>query len=492
MGDFMVKIKIIDNDKTTIINVSKGSNLLDVLRKHGYYISASCGGKGTCKKCKVKYLNKDILSCQTVITEDMTVELNTNISTGLEEMLSRTYEVEEQNGYGIAFDLGTTTIAAYLMNLQTGSEIGSYSVLNTQASYGADVVSRIQQCEAGFLQELNTIIVKQFNDIINHFQNQAMVDKIEKIVVSANTTMLHILANVNPSSLGKAPFKPQFIERKEFSGAELKINVNKVILLPSISAYIGSDIVSGMLAIDISHKKGNLLFVDMGTNGEIILKTDDAMYGTSTAAGPAFEGAKIEFGTGGIPGAISKVSLHNQELKLTTIDNKQAIGICGSALVEIISLLIKEAIIDETGLLQSSNNLVKHDKFYLDSNIYISQRDIREFQLAKSAIASGIKTLVGYAGLTLDAIDKIYLAGGFGFYLNKGSAISVGLLPKEFKGKQVVVVGNSSGEGAKMALINAKYLRDCDNIYRQVEVVELANNKVFADYFIENILFEIN
>jgi uncharacterized 2Fe-2S/4Fe-4S cluster protein (DUF4445 family) len=490
----MPKITVINKNEKSEITANVGDNLLDILRKNGFYIEAACGGTGSCKKCQVKSLGVTMLSCQTTITADMIIEISSNIGSGLLKSVKKTYDVEIKNGYGIAIDLGTTTLAAYLINLETGEVLDSKSILNAQASYGADVITRIKKCSEGYLKDLFSTIRFQFNEIIRGFKKSHQILEIETIIVAANTTMLHILAGVDPTSLGVAPFTPVFLERLEIPGNDINIDAKKVILLPSISAYLGSDVVAGILACDMASATQNIILADIGTNGEIVLKTTNNMYGVSTAAGPAFEGAKIECGVGGIPGAISQVKLENKKLKIETIDNQPVIGICGSGLIDIISLLVSEGIIDETGSFDSDadsdlNVYLKNDRFYLGDNIYLSQKDIREFQLAKSAIASGIQVLVESANLKLEDIDKVYLAGGFGFYINQENAIHIGLLPKAMK-HRIVSVGNTSGLGAKMALLNSNYLQECDKIAKLVYAIELSNNPKFTEYFIDNMLFE--
>lgn len=490
----MPKITVINNKKKFEITANVDENLLDVLRKNGFYIEAACGGTGICKKCRVKVSGITMLSCQTTITGDMTIELTSKLGTGLLKSVQKTYDIEKKVGYGVALDLGTTTLAAYLINLETGKVLDSKSILNAQASYGADVITRIKKCSEGNLENLFSIIRLQFNEIINTFKETHQIVEIETMIVAANTTMLHILAGVDPTPLGAAPFTPVFLERLTISGVGINIDAKEVILLPSISAYLGSDVVAGILACDMVSATQNIILADIGTNGEIILKTANGMYGVSTAAGPAFEGAKIECGVGGIPGAISQVKLENKKLMIETIDNQPAIGICGSGLIDIISLLVSEGIIDETGSFADDVNsdwnvYLKNNRFYLDDSIYLSQKDIREFQLAKSAIASGIQVLIESANLKLEDIDKIYLAGGFGFYINQENAINIGLLPKVMK-HRIISVGNTSGLGAQMALLNSNYLDECDKIAKLVFVIELSNNPKFTEYFIDNMFFE--
>ena len=389
--------------------------------------------------------------------------------------------------------MGTTTIAAYLVNFETGVEIGRISNQNLQSSFGADIISRIKSASEGLLETIHKVVIDQVNKIIQEFSIKYKIPEIKKVVFAANTTMLHLLAKVDPTSIGIAPYLAQFLERKVYFGGELGIEAKEVVLLPSISSFVGSDIVSGILACDIILQDANILFCDLGTNGEIILKTKQGIYGTSTAAGPAFEGAKIECGMAGISGAVSKITYENEKISAHTINNQAISGLCGSGLVDLISLLVNEGVIDETGAfdLETGSALkryIKDDKFFLSNTVYLSQKDIREFQLAKSAVASGIQILIDEADIEVEDIDIVYLAGGFGFHINKENATRLGLLPLSLQDR-IISVGNSSGLGAKMALVNRKYLDECDLISRKVKVIELASNHKFTNYFIENIMF---
>lgn len=487
----MAKITI-QNDK--ILECKSGENLLRVLQRNGIFVAAECGGNGTCGKCKVLIGPDEVLACQTIVKEDLEIDLPGEFYSGLEESFKRPYDIEKQVGFGIALDLGTTTIAAYLLNLDTGVEMDRVSVLNAQAAYGADVVTRIQKCGEGLLEELHGAVTNQINGIIKDFKNNYELKEINRMVVSGNTVMLHLLANVDPTPMGFAPYDPVFLDSKKLNGIKIGIEIPEVTLLPSISGYLGSDLTAGILACNLMEQKGNALLVDLGTNGEIILKTNSGIYGVSTAAGPAFEGAKIECGLGGVPGAVSKVSYDEGIFIAETIEGRRMQGICGSGLIDLIALLVREGLIDGSGAFDESfqgglSNFLKEGKFWLNENIWLSQKDIREFQLAKSAVVSGIETLVETVGLNLSDIDTVFLAGGFGFYVNKENASRLGLIPRALEHK-IICVGNSSGLGAKMALSNPKYLLECETIAKQVTVVELANNKLFTKHFIENMDFE--
>ena len=280
--------------------------------------------------------------------------------------------------------------------------------------------------------------------------------------VSCNTTMAHLLAGIDPSPIGQAPFTPVFTNTFLLENTKLNAYITNIVILPSVGAYLGSDILAGILASRMLETNKNALLIDIGTNGEIILKTGQQLYGCSTAAGPAFEGGRISCGMAAIPGAINEVQLIDGKVKLKTVEGKPK-GICGCGLVDLIAVMRKEKLLDCSGALQKSSSplskKIKNDVFYVTGEIYLSQKDVREFQLAKSAIISGILSLATTARISLDQIETVYLAGGFGFYLNLDNAYSVGLLPETFRGK-VRSIGNASGMGAKI-------MSDTSRQYRQ-------------------------
>lgn len=494
----MKRVKIITNNKIINITVKEGTNLLQALINNGIIIPASCGGKGICNKCRVRLINGSqekntyVKSCQYIVEKDISIGIEQLEGKGLLHFKNNSYKVKTSKGYGMSIDIGTTTIAYYLIDLSTGAMIDNHSELNKQSVYGADVISRIKAAEEGKLSHLKDIIVGQINQCIKNLVKKYEISSINKIIISANTVMLHLLANVNPASLGKAPYDPVFIDTKKLNKSS-GIECDNIILLPSSSAYIGSDITAGILSSTlIENDKINML-IDIGTNGEVVLYYNNKLYATATAAGPAFEGAKIEKGMGGVEGAIDHIWFTGSDIGFSTVSGK-AKGICGSGLVELIALLIQNKLIDETGYMQNLpgsylNSRLIGDKFYINEDIYITQKDVREYQLAKSAIYSGIMTLLNYVNLSPKDINIVYLAGGFGHYLNKYSGIETGLLPREFKNK-IVNVGNSSGLGAIMCLVNEDYIKECEKITNEVNIIDLVGSEYFNKAFIDNMAFD--
>ncbi len=523
-----VIVKIITNQKTYSLTAHSGQRLLDVLVDNGFDCHTYCGGMGVCKKCTAHLgsgalvqngktvSSGDFLICQAELAGD--IEFVADICKRSDQ---QSCLIEHESGHqksgtdkmGIAFDLGTTTLSATLVNITQKVKIASWSELNAQSVYGADVITRIVSARENL--EIMTLAIRhQLNSIIDTFKVELDIQQIDQVVVGGNATMLHIFAGVSPEKIGVYPFECEFVDIKEFAGKDIDIDADMVVLLPSVSAYVGADIVSGIAHLDLD-KQQNSVLVDLGTNGELVAIKDGVLRVTSTATGPAFEGANIECGLGGVDGAISNVEYNLDKLSVEIISSKStngtvsvcfgsdtdrqfdtAKGICGSGLVDLIAILLKENIIDEYGLFDQSSdsklvcNLVG-DKFYLDKSntkIYLTAQDIREFQLAKSAIRSGVDFLMKVSDIAVCDLEKLYLAGGFGSYINIQSAVAVGLLAKELSGK-IECVGNSCLDGAVDALCSASIVDTMSEIASKAQSTELANNAEFNNLFMENMLF---
>jgi uncharacterized 2Fe-2S/4Fe-4S cluster protein (DUF4445 family) len=389
-----------------------------------------------------------------------------------------------KNPHGVAIDIGTTTLVLYFVNLITGQIVKIASLINPQTIYGSDVITRINYCQThpDGLKEIQGSIIRAINGEINTFRNQYDIHSgdLVKIIVVGNTTMLHFLLGEDPVSIALAPFTPKFVERQIRSGRSMGLHIHpdaNVITLPCISAYVGADIISGITGIkDIQR---NLLYIDIGTNGEMALITSDIIYTCATAAGPAFEGANITCGMGAVSGAISSFSSKND---YEVVGDVPPEGICGSGIVDIIAYLVQNEFIDETGLLPA--DFIIHQ----DNQIVITQQDVREVQLAKSAIYSGIKVLIAKAGISFENIDCLYLAGGFGNYINHKSAIQIGLLPAEMDDK-IKAVGNSAGIGALQYLKSIEFEKKTENVLKKTIYIELSNMDEFNFEFALNMNF---
>jgi len=315
-------------------------------------------------------------------------------------------------------------------------------------------------------------------------------------------------------TLAVSPFIPVTAEMQHIRASQLGININKqgsAIILPSVSAYVGGDTVAAVLASGMHEDKDISLLIDLGTNGEIVLGCKDWMYSCSTAAGPAFEGANIRNGVAGIQGAIDKVTI-DTDIKYTTIGNKKAIGICGSGIVDAVAEMIRTGIIDETGRIldddelesdsakQYSERVVTTDgnnSFLIasrtecdcDDDIVITQKDVRELQNAKAAVAAGIRILIKEAGIEIKDIAKVYLAGGFGSYIDTESAAIIGLYPGELKGR-IESIGNAAGIGSIQVLLSEKMLANAEKVKNMIKYIELSARPDFMDEYVECMMFE--
>lgn len=479
----MYKVNVKNNNSIITLKGKEGENLLNLLRDNNIYIPAHCGGRGTCNKCVVNINGNPTKSCNYYINSDIVVEIfhyGNNTAFDKVDEISCTIK-NSGGGYGLAVDIGTTTLAVYLVHLITAKVIEAVSELNSQKAFGADVISRISFAGENGLDKLCNLIRNQIDKIKNNLCKKYGIKRIEKTVITGNNTMLHIYKGVNPSSIGYAPYAPVF--------TDIQYLDDNTILLPSASGYIGSDLIAGIVASGMYDNNKNCMLIDIGTNGEMVLKSGNKYYACATAAGPAFEGANIEMGTGGVLGAIDHIRFVNGVLEYTVIGDSFPIGLCGSALTDVISIFIENNIIDDTGLFSEAKDTplksrIGDDKFYICDNVYISQKDIREFQLAKSAIRAGFETLIKCSDIDLKSLTKLYIAGGFGYYLDKASAINTGILPISTI-NIIDNIGNSAAKGAIMCLVNDDYIEICKDIAKNTEVVDLSNSSVFYHLFIK-------
>ncbi|HEX2925518.1 MAG TPA: ASKHA domain-containing protein [Ruminiclostridium sp.] len=420
--------------------------------------------------------------------------------------------------YGIAVDIGTTTIAAYLIDLTTGKKLSVTSLLNPQKAFGADVISRISHTmqHGNGLEELNNLLTEAINVCINTLCNQTGIkpSSVYAVTFAGNTTMLHLLMKVDPSNIALAPFIPVFTSDLKLRAADLNLNINPygtAYLLPGVSAYVGADTIGAVLATRICEQASASLLIDIGTNGEIVLGGRDGLYACSAAAGPAFEGANISNGMGSVSGAISCVSLE-QGIAYTTIGNTKPIGLCGTGVVDLLAALLEAGIVDETGRIDTAWKpvspeqenlseritsidkstafiLCKADETLSSSEIVLTQRDIREIQNAKAAIAAGIRVLLKESGIRFEDIGRVYLAGGFGSCINVSSALKIGLIPKELEGR-IESVGNAAAQGAIDVLMDKAHLETARKLRKSIKYVELSGSKDFNDYYMDCMLFE--
>jgi len=538
------------------VSVANGTTILEAARQAGVLIEAPCNGAGHCGKCLVRLPVDDlaclvvhldapseaggegaVLACHADIYGDVTVEVLRRREEGLrvisagsginvtpDPFIARRYEPDTHQtailagerllatergdtvaeNYGLVVDIGTTTLVAALVDLTSGRELASASALNPQSLHAQDVLSRIRfAADSDRLVLLQTVLVQELNRLVQELSAKTGVagSRIYEAVLGGNTCMLHLLAGVDPTPLGKHPFEPSVTGDVHLKAADIGLAIapaGLVYLPPVISAYVGADISAGILASDLASLGGATLFIDIGTNGELVLAADGRLTASATAAGPAFEGMNISCGMRAALGAIERVDISpHGALDLGVIGGTEPTGICGSGLMDLVAELVEAGIIGRSGRLTAprsgalnqalAERIIKIDggsAFHLHEQVLLSQKDIRQVQLAKGAIRAGIELLLQEAGLLAADQDRVLIAGSFGYHLRERSLLTLGLLPPEAAGK-VSFVGNTSRSGAEMLLVNRHLRPQLQQIVEQVRVVDLAGSPSFERVFVE-------
>jgi uncharacterized 2Fe-2S/4Fe-4S cluster protein (DUF4445 family) len=416
---------------------------------------------------------------------------------------------------GIAMDIGTTTIAAELVSLENGARLAKRSILNPQTAYAGDVLSRIHiASEPAGLAKLHEAFVDAFKELRDGLLSDAKASArdIHAVVYSGNATMLHIAANVDPSSMGSHPYTPTLQGDAYLPADNLGLAEGaRVYFPPYASAFIGADITSGILAAGLDKLHGTTLFIDVGTNGEIVLARDGKMAAAATAAGPAFEGMNIECGMRASAGAIARFMIDGSgAAHYETIGGADAAGICGSGLLDIVAELARTGGIDNTGRLCTNEQLsMKNEKLmvgngnsqqqtkannsslYITDAVYLTQNDIRQVQLAKGAIRAGCDALMDTLGVAAAQVDRVLIAGSFGYHLRETSLLDLGMLPWEFAGK-LRFVGNTSLSGAAAFLLNKKLRGQMNRAVGNIKVVDLNDTADFEGRFVGALGFTHN
>jgi uncharacterized 2Fe-2S/4Fe-4S cluster protein (DUF4445 family) len=424
-----------------------------------------------------------------------------------------------QTMLGMAFDIGTTTIVGYLLDLYSGKELSVVSTLNPQTMFGADVISRLtfaSRQENGLIK-LRDAVVEAINKLIAEAVQKASVteSQIYGISIAANTCMHHIFLGINPQSIAVSPYVPAISEPLVLDASELKISINqagKVLMLPNIAGFVGADTVAVLLTTELDRSDDIKLVIDIGTNGEIALGSKEKIIACSAAAGPAFEGAQISSGMRGTAGAIDHV-YYRDKLEYSVIGGGEPLGVCGSALLDTVAGLVELGIINKRGKFRAceqltnpmakrfKENLIEYEgqqAFLLAEAsktghgrpIIITQSDIRALQMAKGAMAAGIRVLMEIYGIQSQDIKGVLLAGAFGNYLNPHSACVIGLIPVELESK-IKMIGNAAGTGAKLALLSGSEFRRAKDIAEIVKFVELGSYPRFNSIFGESTYFNV-
>ncbi|MDR0854609.1 MAG: ASKHA domain-containing protein [Clostridiales Family XIII bacterium] len=517
MADDTIKIKIAGGDR--VIEASQGANLLTCLQENGIPVAADCGGRGQCGKCLVRVApiaDEGViagiplrLACTYRVTKDICVLVpepreDDIVVTGFSLKDIASYlgskDSNKDGNLGVAVDVGTTTIFVKLIDLTDGRELASKGFSNPQRAFGADVISRIEKSkdDAG---ELSKIITEKIDSEIADLLAETVTSKtsVKRIVISGNTAMTYILLGLRCASLADAPFVPEYEIGDKYNYAEIfKTDTLdcECIVVPFASSFIGGDVLSGLVYIDeVVCPVGEFMLMDLGTNGEIVYSAEGKTMMTSAAAGPALEGGYISCGMSAVPGAIYSVARAKVDcrasLAMTTeerfavevIGSVKAEGLCGSGIIDLMACLLRGGSLTKGGSFASS---VSSNGVSVSEDIRLLQEDVREFQLAKSAIRSGAEILIRENDGKLP--ERLYISGGFGLNLNIDNAQTVGLLPEVSK-ENIVFIGNSSIEGAALICQKPELLERVKEIAKDGISLNLAEQEDFEDKFVENITF---
>jgi uncharacterized 2Fe-2S/4Fe-4S cluster protein (DUF4445 family) len=498
------------------LTVGRGMPLQDVLFAQG--VEFPCGGRGRCKGCRVKVLAGELpvtaddarllsarergegwrLACQAATESDLSLELAQWEATILAD--NSTFDFTPRDGLGVAIDLGTTTLVAQLIDLRTAHVLGVRNALNAQARHGADIMSRIDYAvHHGGQRVLEQLIREQIGALAGELLAAASEtsEELRDVVVVGNTAMHHLFCGLDITPLSAHPFEPEANDVRLFTANELgwheppdRSGVSalaphaRVRFLPGLGSFVGSDLLAGVLATRMHEDAALTVLVDLGTNGEIVVGNRDRLLCASTAAGPAFEGARIACGMRAATGAISEVSIAEGRLRCRVIGQVSARGICGSGLVDAVACALDLGLVQPDGKLRNAAGLL------LAPAVSLLQADIRELQLAKGAIAAGIRVLLQQWGATAADVERVWLAGAFGNYINRAGARRIGLI--HFPPEKVFPAGNTALLGAKLALFDPPAETGAyDAIRLRTQHVSLNENPQFMDIFVDEMAFPV-
>lgn len=513
-----VTVTVIKGERAEKIKAEPGETLLAVLGGRGLIQDAPCGGKGLCGKCRIQLVKGRLpvqkeeerlltakereegwrLACLSVLQMDITVripearEKSFQILTAGEEMAGD--EGRERVVWGIAGDIGTTTIAMHSIDLETGQILDSWTGVNPQRRLGADVMARVEAAVSGKGEELRLLLQKALAEGISALMRKSRNKKgLKKAVFAGNTVMLHLLRGYDCRGLAQAPFHPQTLKMEELSLRELAGEEAPDIparLLPGISAFIGADVTAGIYARNMQEKEELSMLIDLGTNGEMVLGNRKGFLCASAPAGPAFEGGSLTWGMGSVAGAIQGVEIKDGKVRIRSVQDAPPEGICGSGAVEAVAGLLQEGIVDETGLLE--------EKFFEEGfplgtapdgrRIVLTQKDIREIQLAKGAVRAGTEMLLKEAGAGAEEVRRIFLAGGLGVSMNPDKLFAVGMLPEGFRGR-TEAAGNTSLKGCIRCLMEEAAEKRLRGIVESCRELPLSSSLDFQECFIEHMGF---
>ncbi|MBQ7371776.1 MAG: DUF4445 domain-containing protein [Blautia sp.] len=484
------------------IEVSEGITVLEAIQKAGLSIDSPCGGHGKCGKCRIRPAGQesDTLACRTIIERDMTVSIsgapsNTHILTDGISVNTRLDPIKPGSILA-AVDIGTTTMVCYLLDGKTGELISSASMLNPQYPFGSDVISRIQAAKNGnftsLVSSLRTGVAELIQSACKSADQTVCPDVISTICFVGNPTMQQFFLGLPVDNLASPPFQ-RLLEHAQAQCAEELLPLcaqAELVTLPDIAGYVGGDTMGCILSTRMYEQMPLTLLLDIGTNGEMVIGNRDRLAATSTAAGPALEGAGITFGMRGAKGAIDHVSLTEEGgFACHVIGDVTPQGICGSGLIDAVAAMLELGLINKRGRIERGYEELQGNRVVrLTEEIYLSQEDIRAVQMAKGAIAAGIELLCAHLGKAPGDLERVYLAGAFGSYISPASACRIGLIPPVLLDK-ISAVGNAAGSGARLCAMNRTELTLTDKLVRKTDAVELSALSAFQRTFAKQMLF---
>jgi uncharacterized 2Fe-2S/4Fe-4S cluster protein (DUF4445 family) len=513
--------------------IRPGQTLLEAAQAAGLGLASVCGGIGTCEECRVRLiagkltppnlveeatLGKDSLAaglrlaCQAQALSDVKLDIPPESLTssqrlqleGQETSLTPRPAVTNPGAHGLAVDIGTTKLAAYLIALESGKTVAKAGAMNPQVAYGEDVISRIAFSgrEPGGAKKLQAVLMETLNRLVREMCIQAdlPVERILDAVLVGNTAMHHLAAGLPVEQLGVAPFAPASLLPLNFPAASVGLDLGpaaNVYLPPVIAGYVGADHLAMLLATQPawsgSSAHRNVLALDIGTNTEIALISAGKISCCSCASGPAFEGAHIHEGMRAAPGAIERARWSDGALLWQTIDGLPPVGICGSGILDVVAALQDGGLVKPTGALLAGSEagfvLVPKSQAGIDRDLLVTRKDIHEIQLAKSAIRAGVEILLEQAGLKASDLDEFIVAGAFGTYLDLRSAVRVGMFP-DLPMERFKQVGNAAGVGARQMLVSVDRRREAERIAGEVDYLELTSRPAFTSLFMHHLLLK--
>nr|WP_325197056.1 ASKHA domain-containing protein [uncultured Oscillibacter sp.] len=493
----MFEVTIVTGSTRRTVSAAPGQLIGDLLRQYIPSFALPCAGNHTCGKCRVqvsgpaspageeetRLLPPDALArgmrlaCSCRVMGDLSVTLREEGASRIVTWHKTPDVARTGTGYGFAVDIGTTTVALQLVDRASGAILAERLAENAQRGYGADVISRIEACKTAGLDTLSNRIADQLEEMAGSCLRETGIKAVDESVVTGNTTMLHLYEGLDPSSLAVVPFDVQshfgYISRRRLAGAP-------VYLPRCTGAYVGADITCAILSANLTGG-GIQLLADIGTNGEMVLGCGSRLLCCATAAGPAFEGAGLSCGMPAVPGAIRAVARKDGGTVYEAVPGRPAAGVCGSGILDALAVMLETGAIDETGYLEESWPVG-------DSGVSITQRDVRQIQLAKSAVCAGLITLLEHEHISAKAVSRFAIAGGFGSSMNADSAVRIGLFPADLRQK-TDFIGNGALGGAYMLLLNRDLRAQSEVLVRNAVELSLSSSPEFMDYYVDCMSF---